>query len=76
MMDKKIKAGRISKEVNDLSQASIDSGGQVEVDGEIRPDNVFGMTPKQLFIISLEIFLLVLFVGLLILFFTGKIIIP
>ena len=38
----------------------------------IRPEKIFGMTPLQFFVISLEIFLLVLFFGASLLFLTGK----
>lgn len=70
-MDKKLRAGRIPKEpeVKDLNLSQTFPEFR---NGKIRPENILGITPNQLFIISLEIFLLVLFVGIVILKATGK----
>ncbi len=74
-MDNKLKAGRIPKQVDEMEQVPIDEN-IVDAPAEIRPEKIFGMTPLQLFVISLEIFWLVLFVGSIILFFSGKIVFP
>jgi len=70
-MDEKIKAGRIL-------YTDIEEGQALEADilnkepVVIRPDKVFGLTPFQIFIISLEIFFVVFFFGSIILFLSGK----
>jgi hypothetical protein len=70
-MDENIKAGRIIK-------TDVDDGQELEtvvLDIEtviIRPDKVFGLTPFQIFIISLEIFIVVFYFGSIILFLSGK----
>ncbi len=70
-MDENLKAGRI---IN----TDIDDGQELEkvvLEKEsivIRPDKVFGLTPFQIFIISMEILIVVLFFGSIILFLSGK----
>jgi len=70
-----LQAGRIPKQVDEVEQVRI-AESIVDDPAEIRPEKIFGMTPLQLFVISLEIFVLVLFVGSIVLFFSGKIVIP
>ena len=70
-MNENLKAGRILK-------TDIEEGHILETDTinkepvVIRPDKVFGLTPIQIFIISLEIFFVVFFFGSIILFLSGK----
>lgn len=67
-MDNKLKAGRIPKKEKEEPR-SIAEKFEKEL---IRPDKIFGLSPSQLFVLSLEIFLLILVIGVMILFFTGK----
>ncbi|MCK5343127.1 MAG: hypothetical protein KAR20_06975 [Candidatus Heimdallarchaeota archaeon] len=70
-MDENIKAGRTLKSDVDEGQAfETDILNKEQV--IIRPDKVFGLTPIQIFIISLEIFFVVFFFGSIILFLSGK----
>ncbi len=71
MMGNKMKAGRI---INQTEVEDNISSYETPSDdtSQIRPEKIFGMTPLQLFVISLEIFLLVFFFGVLLLFLTGK----
>lgn len=72
-MYEKLRSGRIPKKSESEKENVLVDVSNFSSEA-IRPEKILGLMPSRLFVISLEVFLLVMFGGLLILYLSGKIV--